>query len=114
VTVIPVTDIVAVMHLIQLLLPLYDQAGQRFNSMLYDQVAYELTERFGGVTAYARAPARGLWEERPGQTTLDDIVVYEVMVETVDGRWWAGYRRGLEERFAQNELVVRAHRIRRL
>jgi hypothetical protein len=102
------------MHLVQLLLPLYDQAGQRFNSTLYDQVAYELTERFGGVTAYARAPARGLWEERPGHTTLDDIVVYEVMVTRLNARWWAEYRKGLEERFAQNELVVRAHVIKRL
>ena len=35
------------MHLVQLLLPRYDET-----------VARELTERFGGMTAYARAPAK--------------------------------------------------------
>jgi hypothetical protein len=73
-----------------------------------------LTERFGGLTAYARAPATGLWEEQPGRTTRDDVVVYEVMADTLDEAWWAGYRKSLEARFRQEEVVVRAHEIRRL
>ena len=92
------------MHLVTLLLPAYDE-----------EVAHELTERFGGVTAYARAPAKGLWKETPQHgTTHDDIVVYEVMVDTLDEEWWRQYRRTLEQRFAQKELVVRAQEIRRL
>ncbi|MBM4439358.1 MAG: hypothetical protein FJ027_02990 [Candidatus Rokubacteria bacterium] len=102
------------MHLVQLLLPLFDHAGQRFAPELYDEVARELTDRFGGVTAYARAPATGLWVAQPGRTTRDDIVVYEVMVAELDRAWWAAYRAKLEERFAQDELVVRAHAIERL
>ena len=102
------------MHLVQILLPLYDPAGRRFAAGLYDEVASELTGRFGGVTAYARAPATGLWEPQPGRTTRDDIVVYEVMVEAVDRYWWSRYRATLETRFAQDELVVRAHAIERL
>jgi hypothetical protein len=101
-------------HLVQLLLPVTDAGGKPFPRSLYEQVAHELTERFGGLTAYARAPAAGLWEERPGKTTRDDIVVYEVMVDELDAPWWAGYRTTLEVRFAQDELVVRAQRIRRL
>jgi hypothetical protein len=101
-------------HLVQLLLPLADEKGQRFPASLYAQLAAELTERFGGLTAYARAPAAGLWEERPGKTTRDDIVVYEVMVDALDAAWWAKYRKTLEVRFAQDELVVRAQEIRRL
>ena len=92
------------MHLVTLLLPVYDE-----------DVAHELTERFGGVTAYARAPAKGLWKETPEHgTTHDDIVVYEVMVDKLDAVWWSQYRRRLEARFAQKELVVHAQEIRRL
>ena len=91
------------MHLVQLLLPRYDET-----------VARELTERFGGMTAYARAPAKGEWKPAPGQTVHDDIVVYEVMVDSLDRAWWAQYRGRLERRFDQEELVVRAHEIERL
>lgn len=102
------------MNLVQILLPLYDERGERFPAGRYDAVAKELTERFGGLTAYARAPAAGLWEEAPGKTRRDDIVVYEVMVESLDAGWWRGYRERLEHAFRQRELVVRAQEIRRL
>jgi hypothetical protein len=36
------------------------------------------------------------------------------MVRTLDPAWWAGYRRSLEKRLAQTELVVRAHEIQSL
>lgn len=102
------------MHLVQLLIPVYDRHGARFPQASYDTLVGELTERFGGLTAYVRAPAAGLWEERPGETRRDDIVVYEVMVEGLDPDWWANYRGELEARFDQDELVVRAHEFRRL
>ena len=102
------------MHLVQVLLPLYDGAGHRFDRRLYDEVADEMTARFGGLTAYARAPATGLWQAGPGDTRRDDVVVFEVMVASLDRPWWARYRRALEGRFAQQELVVRAHEIERL
>lgn len=102
------------MHLVQILLPLYDPEGERFAQELYARVKDELTERFGGLTAYARAPAEGLWEQRPGKTQRDDIVVYEVMAEELDSPWWTQYRQELEQRFRQRELVVRAHAIFRL
>jgi hypothetical protein len=101
-------------YLVQLLLPLYDAAGRRFDRTYYDDVASEMTARFGGLTAYARAPAMGMWQARPGETRRDDVVVFEVMVEALDRQWWAQYRRELEARFAQTELVVRAHEIERL
>lgn len=47
------------MHLIQLFLPLYDNDGQAFAKPLFDTVRGELTERFGGVTAFVRSPAVG-------------------------------------------------------
>ncbi len=102
------------MHLVQLLLPIRDDAGRAYPREHYDALARELTDRFGGVTAYSRAPATGLWESDSGETVRDQVVVYEVMVETLDPAWWAGLRVRLETQFAQEELVVRAHRIRRL
>jgi len=101
-------------HLVQILLPVYDKSGARFPQSHYDHVAKELTERFGGLTAYVRAPAAGLWQEGSGRTQRDDIVVYEVMAERLEPEWWAGYRGELERRFAQDELVVRSQEMRRL
>ena len=95
------------MHLVQLLLPLYDNEGQALPKSLFARVRDELVERFGGLTAYSRAPAKGLWEDAGG-VEHDDIVVYEVMVEQLDRAWWAGYRQQLTDRFGQKELVVRA------
>jgi hypothetical protein len=103
------------MHLVQILLPLRGPHGKEFARAEYSRVAAELTDRFGGMTAYTRAPAAGLWQEGAnGETKRDDIVVYEVMVESLDEAWWARYREELERRFAQKELVVRAQEIRRL
>lgn len=101
-------------HLVQILLPVYDKRGERFGRELYDGLATELTERFGGLTAYTRAPAAGLWQEDSGRTTRDDVIVFEVMVDGLDPEWWGEYRAALERRFRQEELVVRAQTIRRL
>ena len=102
------------MHLIQLLLPLYDNHGNRLNKALFAQVRDELVARFGGMTAHARAPASGLWQEGAGETVHDDLVIYEVMVEPLDEPWWRAYRAELEKRFRQAELVIYAHPIVRL
>ena len=102
-------------HLVQILLPLQDPGGRAFPRDQYSRVATELTDRFGGMTAYSRAPAAGLWQEDgSGKTQRDDIVVYEVMVDELDADWWTGYRLELERRFAQQDLVVRAQEMRRL
>ncbi|HUR93880.1 MAG TPA: hypothetical protein VMY76_04825, partial [Gemmatimonadales bacterium] len=94
--------------------PAQDNAGHPYPRALYDRLASELAERFGGVTAYTRAPATGLWEAASGETVRDQVLVYEVMVDALDRGWWAELRRRLEAEFAQKELVVRAHEIRRL
>lgn len=97
-------------HLIQLLLPLSDNDGEPFSRCEYTHVRSELTERFGGMTAFTRGPAEGLWEEN-GKTAHDDIVVFEVMTSDLDEAWWSGYRRTLENRFKQDSIVIRAHQI---
>ena len=98
------------MYLVQVLLPVFNNNGQPVPRDLFRQVGAELTERFGGLTAHTRAPAEGLWQ--PGTTTVrDDIVMYEVMTNRLDRPWWREYRRRLEARFRQHEVVLRAQRI---
>lgn len=103
-----------IIYLVQLLLPLYDNTGRAFPSAHFTVIRDELTARFGGLTAYSRAPAQGLWQESAGPPKRDDIVVYEVMADTLDRAWWSEYRRALERRFAQDELIVRSQEIERL
>lgn len=101
------------MFLVQILLPLYDNAGRPLPHELFAQLRNELTERYGGVTAFFRSPAQGTWTEESG-AVVDEIVMCEVMVEVLDRVWWGAYRKTLEERFAQRELIVRALPLERL
>jgi hypothetical protein len=101
------------MYLIQILLPLNDNQGRPLGRALFGAVAGELTGRFGGLTAHTRAPAEGLWQEGGSSgTSKDEIVIFEVMAEALDEEWWRSYRRGLETRFRQEQVVVRAQEIR--
>jgi hypothetical protein len=95
------------MYLIEILLPLHDNKGQAFPQKLYRQLRHELTERFGGVTVFNRAPAIGESRE-DGHLTRDEIVVFEVMADEIDRAWWKQYRETLESAFAQDEIVVRS------
>jgi hypothetical protein len=101
-------------HLVQLLLPVQDQDGQSYPRHLCDELVRRLTDRFGGVTAYTRAPATGVWEAPSGHAVRDQVVVYEVMADQLDRSWWAGLRDELEAGFRQDEIVVRAQQVERL
>jgi hypothetical protein len=96
------------MYLVQILLPLYDNHGHAFEPGEYIRLRSDLADRFGGVTAYTRAPARGVWKDDSGETTRDDIVIFEVMTVDLDAAWWSAYRKQLEARFRQESLIVRA------
>jgi hypothetical protein len=98
-------------YLIQILLPLFDNEGQPFPHSDYMRVRSELTERFGGLTAFTRAPAEGLLEEN-SETARDNIVVFEVMKSELDPAWWTRYRCGLEACFRQDSIVIRAQETR--
>jgi hypothetical protein len=96
------------MHLVQALLPVVDENGQHFSEPTFDAVRRELTQRFGGVTAFVRSPAVGLWKHPSGEVHRDEIVMVEVMVDTLDREWWHTYRDQLAQTFRQEDLVVRA------
>ena len=95
-------------YLVEILLPETGASGDHIGS-----IRDELTEKFGGVTLHLNAPAEGLWQD-DGDVERDRIVIVEVMTETIDEDWWTAYRKALEDRFEQEEIVVRAIAITRL
>jgi hypothetical protein len=95
------------MHQIQIFLPTSDPGGQPFDPALYDALAQELTEAFGGLTAYTRSPAQGRWTDS-GRTEHDDIVIFEVMTSTIHHAWWQDTRHRLERTFRQTHVLIRA------
>ena len=96
-------------HLIQILIPTFDNEGQRFDQHTFEGVRSHLIERFGGLTAFIQSPALGLWKDaESGATTRDDMILIEVMTPDLDRAWWSGYRRQLEQLFRQDEILVRA------
>jgi len=99
------------MHLVQILLPSFDNDGEPLGEELFSRIRSELTERFGGLTAFTSAPAQGLWKSE-GKTTHDEIVVFEVMTTEIDAEWWRRYREALEKAFRQDTIVIRAQSVR--
>lgn len=99
------------MHLIQLLLPLYDNDGQALPKSLFAEVRVELTQQFGGLTAHTRAPVKGLWREDDDSAVRDDLIIYEVLAPELDRTWWRDYRTSLETRFRQEQVLIRAQSI---
>jgi hypothetical protein len=98
------------MNLIQLLLPLDDNNKQPFPHEEFDRVGDELANRFGGITAFRRSPAEGVWREGQGDVSRDEVVIFEVMTGQLNREWWSGwYRKELENRFRQERLIIGAN-----
>ncbi len=102
------------MQLIQILLPLYTRAGQTIPESEFTRVRLELTQVFGGVTAYVQSPATGLWKKSKHKTEKDQVILIEAMVPRIKRAWWERYRKSLEKRFQQKEVLIRALPIQRL
>ena len=101
-------------HLIQILLPLHFCDGSIVPAEMFAQVRAELTEHFGGVTAYSRSPATGLWKRSAAEIERDQVIMIEVVSENLDRDWWTQYRERLEQRFGQEEVHARAVAIERI
>ena len=65
----------------------------------------ELADRFSGLTAYLRSPAKGLWTAPDGHTEQDDVVMVEVVTDSFDRSWWRTYAATLAERFGQESKL---------
>ena len=95
------------MVLIQLLLPTGGAARADGVAPLA-QTRRELADRFRGLTAYLRSPAKGSWTAPDGRTEEDDVVMVEIVTETFDREWWRAYAATLAARFDQESIHVRA------
>lgn len=102
------------MFLIQVLLPLYDNEGKPFANEVIGRIKSELTNQFGGLTAYTRAPAEGFWTEDAATQRKDDIVVLEVMTEALDTAWWRQFRHALEDQLRQQSIIIRSQEMQLL
>ena len=102
------------MHVIEIFLPLARNDGTPQPRQLFAQLRRELVERFGGLTAYSRSPAEGLWESEDGRVERDAVVIFEVVAVALDRGWWAELRTRLEREFAQEEVLIRAAAAERL
>ena len=93
--------------LIQLLLPTRGGRSPLADDA-FAKTRAELVEAFAGVTAYVRSPAQGMWTSPEGGREQDTVVMVEVVTDRFDRAWWRTYTGRLEERFAQEEIHLRA------
>ena len=97
------------MVLIQMLLPTRSPEGLAFPEDLLRRTRDELIARFGGLTAYTRAPATGVWTSPEGHVEVDRVVMIEVLSEHFDRDWWRAFAETLKERFQQESIHIRAN-----
>jgi hypothetical protein len=95
--------------LIQMLLPSRSSEGTAFPDDLLRRTREELFDRFGGLTAYIRAPATGVWTSPQGNVEVDNVVMIEVLSDQFDKAWWRAYAETLKERFNQQSIHIRAN-----
>jgi hypothetical protein len=95
------------MHLIQIFLPLMDDLANPNNTEVFFSLQTELKDKFGGITTFSQAPAKGLWKDSNQKTVRDEIIIFEVMTASVDAAWWASFKARLEKMFDQKEIIIR-------
>jgi hypothetical protein len=95
------------MNLVEVFVPLNRGDGSQVDRNEIDELVRRLADRFGGATAFSRAPADGLWKDDSAMSH-DRIVILEVMVDRVDRQWWTAFRKELEQDLQQEKLVVRS------
>jgi hypothetical protein len=101
------------MRIVEIFLPLAFPDGARVPEIVFAQLKRELVEKFGGVTAYSRAPAEGVWASGD-HTFRDAIVIFEVMASELDRKWWGNMRERLELTLRQEKIVIRSTRATKL
>lgn len=94
------------MQIVEVFLPLDRGDGSPIEPDLVEGFVAGLADRFGGATAYSRAPADGVWKSESG-FKRDRILVIEVMLDAVDQEWWRTYRSRLEAELGQDQILIR-------
>jgi hypothetical protein len=95
-------------YLVQLLLPVRDNNGRVFSDATWESLKTKLVEKFGGVTAFQRTPAEGIWAPASERRAAEDVFMVEVMTQALDEAWWASLQAELEHALAQEHVVIRA------
>jgi hypothetical protein len=111
---VPDAPLVASVTLIEILLPLNDKSGRPQPKEAFADLRRLLVERFGGLTAFSRSPADGLWVEGDQTVERDKIIVFQVMADYLDRTWWSALRKRLEDQLGQEKIVIRASTIETL
>ena len=99
------------MFLIQILIPLADNEGRKFPSERFTLVKKRLIEEFSGLTIFSQSPAEGIWEKNNEDVSEDRILIFEVMADKKNIKWWRDFRTWLEEEFEQDYVVIRIFQI---
>lgn len=99
------------MFVVELFLPLEKPDGSAVPPETFERIKDELTERFGGVTAFVQSPAEGAWKPNADEVIHDLVAAFEVMVEDVDTKWWHGYRQRLEHELEQDQVLIRLYQV---
>src|SRR4051794_24566541 len=102
------------MHLVEIFIPTTYPNRSLVTGAAFERLKDELTQKFGGVTAFTRAPADGRWRDDGGAVIADTVVIFEVMVETLDIGWWQRFKHELMEVFKQEDLMLRATHVTRI
>ena len=101
------------MRVVEIFLPLTYGDGTAVPAEIFDLLNQELTEKFGGVTAYTRSPAQGLWQDGDRQEE-DVITIVEVMTDKLEKAWWADFRERRERLMRQELILIRSSHAARL
>jgi len=99
------------MFVVQIYLPLEMPDGSAVPASVFERTKAELTDHFGGVTAFLQSPADGAWKPSEGEAVHDRIAIFEVMVRDVDTVWWREYRDRLEDELDQEQILVRLFQV---
>jgi hypothetical protein len=95
-------------------IPLFDNEGTRFKSVLYQNLQVRLLEYFNGLTFFPQ-PNEGFW--RVGDATYrDEVVVYRVLTEKSRAarRYLSSLKEELKRIFRQEEILIVQRNVRTL
>ena len=95
------------MFLIHILVPLTNNNGNKFQPQKFNKLKKLLIKKFHGLTVFSHSPAEGLWQKTKKTVKQEPIIVFEIMTETKDNKWWQDLRIKLEKEFKQEYIVIR-------
>ncbi|MCF0075275.1 hypothetical protein LZD49_32645 [Dyadobacter sp. CY261] len=95
------------MYLMQIFLPTRDNQGDSIPEEHFLALRDELTDRFGGVTIYTRAPVEGIWKPSENNAQVDQLVIYEVLLGSLEISYWKKVKSRLETSFMQAQIMMR-------